>query len=85
MTSRDPVLFQHFKGHSGTILGLAYNPKDGRLVSCSTDKTVMVWQVRITQIIALLSLPSDAHLDQSLSCRTRSPSAPFSSTVTSAR
>lgn len=45
MTSRDPVLYQHFKGHIGTVLGMAYNPKDARLVTCSADKTVMVWQV----------------------------------------
>lgn len=45
MSARDPELFQHFKGHTGSVLALAYSPKDGRLVSCSTDKSVMVWQV----------------------------------------
>lgn len=41
--SKDPVLNQHFKGHTGSVTGLAFNPVSDRLISCSSDKNAMLW------------------------------------------
>jgi WD40 repeat protein len=31
------------EGHTGYVFGVAFSPDDRRIVSCSHDKTVKVW------------------------------------------
>lgn len=85
MASHDPVLYQHFKGHSNTVLGLTYNPKDSRLLSCSADKSVMLWVRSFFSLFLLYSVYSDNNTSFALTHRTRSPSVPSNSIATSAR
>lgn len=41
----DPVVEKHYKGHKGTVTGLAFHPETKKLVSSSVDKTLMLWQI----------------------------------------
>eukprot|EP00998_Keelungia_sp_KM082_P002334 NODE_1283_length_1396_cov_80.367218_g1272_i0.p1 GENE.NODE_1283_length_1396_cov_80.367218_g1272_i0~~NODE_1283_length_1396_cov_80.367218_g1272_i0.p1 ORF type:complete len:423 (+),score=55.09 NODE_1283_length_1396_cov_80.367218_g1272_i0:76-1344(+) len=52
-----PVVVTKFSGHTNHVRGLSLMP-DGRLVSCSRDETVRVWDPATGQCQILLTLPS---------------------------
>ena len=44
----DPIVEKHYKGHNGAVTGLSFHPDTKKIVSSSTDKTCMVWQITDT-------------------------------------
>lgn len=42
----DPAIQRSFKGHRGTITGVAFNPNMRQLATSSTDKAVMLWNFK---------------------------------------
>ncbi|KAF6199985.1 hypothetical protein GE061_006283 [Apolygus lucorum] len=45
MDLQEPSLDQHFVGHKGTVTSLSFSPSDRQLVSSSTDKSFMNWNL----------------------------------------
>lgn len=43
MSSEDPTLERHFKGHRNVVTALAFNPLLKQLASGSLDSTLMIW------------------------------------------
>jgi centriolar protein POC1 len=46
MSSHDPTLERHFRGHRGTVTAVAFNPTVKQLASSSLDRSIMVWNLR---------------------------------------
>ncbi|BES99289.1 Hypothetical protein NTJ_12106 [Nesidiocoris tenuis] len=45
MDLKDPALDQHFIGHKGPVTSLSFSPSDKQLLSSSTDKSFMNWNL----------------------------------------
>ncbi|KAJ4439632.1 hypothetical protein ANN_07760 [Periplaneta americana] len=46
MSSDDPTLERHFRGHRDSVTALAFNPTMKQLASSSLDSSIMVWNFR---------------------------------------
>lgn len=42
-TDCDPTLERHFKGHKEPITAVTIHPNNDQLITCSLDKTLMLW------------------------------------------
>ncbi|KAG8772355.1 hypothetical protein FRC12_003110 [Ceratobasidium sp. 428] len=61
------MVFGPFRGHTGGVSSVAYSPDGGRVVSCSGDRTIRVWDA---QSGAMVAGPFSGHTKQvnSVSC-----------------
>ncbi len=50
---------RELKGHDDVVWGIAISPDDKLLCSCSTDKSVKVWQIESLELIATFSGHAD--------------------------
>jgi centriolar protein POC1 len=46
MSSDDPTLERHFRGHRDTVTAVAFNPTLKQLASSSLDSSIMVWNLK---------------------------------------
>ena len=46
MSSEDPTLEQHFRGHKDAVTAANISPNGKQIVSSSLDKTIMLWNYK---------------------------------------
>lgn len=46
LLNHDPILEHNFKGHKGQILGLSFHPEIDQIASCSSEKSIYLWNLK---------------------------------------
>lgn len=50
ISREDPILEHNLRGHKKAILGLSFHPLDTHVVTCSSDHSVMLWNLKAANI-----------------------------------